>query len=59
MNSLQELPEEVKDIVFSSTLTNINREIEKKFSLSFKQIDYIVSIQKPLFSSEIRRYRKC
>ncbi len=53
INTLQELPEEVKEIVFSSKITDINREIANKFSLNFAQIDYIVNLETPLFLKEI------
>ena len=52
-NSLQELPEEVKNIIFNSNLTDINKKIAEKFSLDFKQIDYIVNLEIPLFLKEI------
>ena len=53
INSLQELPEEVKEFVFSSKVTDINKEILRKFDLNLEQIDFIVNIQTPLFLKEI------
>lgn len=53
VNKLQQLPDEVKEIVFNSKITDINSAISKKFDLSLDQIVFIVDLQIPLFLKEV------
>ncbi len=53
IKTLQELPEEVKDFVFSPDITEINTKIEDKFNLNNNQISFIVNLESALFLKDV------
>ncbi len=53
IDNLQDLPEEVKNIVFDNSITENNIKIMKKFDLNSSQLSFIVDLETSIFLKEI------
>ncbi len=53
IESLQNLPPEVKEVVFSTELSDYNQQLADRFSLNRNQLDFILDLEEKLFLQKI------
>ncbi|PIR06708.1 MAG: hypothetical protein COV55_02595 [Candidatus Komeilibacteria bacterium CG11_big_fil_rev_8_21_14_0_20_36_20] len=53
ISEIQELPPEVKDIIFSSDISRANKEIVDKFFLNRDQLNFLLGLEEDLFLKKI------